>query len=248
MGEQVHINHVGCESGEDTKRRLYIKRVDKGLLAYCHHCNDKAFVKDHTHHSWFATGSSSEPKKVAALKLTDEISFKAKAWLMNYSCTPSYESFKGVVGNENKLALTLHDSNGVVCGHQIRNLLPDAKPKYISRFYNSNTDVAWFNNGCKTLVITEDYLSAYRVHRDAGFTSMALLRTSLTDKTLMQIYDLEFKYVWIWLDSDEAGMKGAAKVSKTLRHFLPSDVKLFTISSEKEPKQCTPRQLDEMFS
>jgi DNA primase len=76
---------------------------------------------------------------------------------------------------------------------------------------------------------------------------MALLRTTITDKTLMQIYGMGFSEIYIWLDSDEAGVKGAAKVSKTLRHFLPSDVRLMTIHSDDEPKHLTPEQLDKKF-
>lgn len=41
-GEQVHINHVGCSAGTDTKRRLYVKRNQDGtVVAYCHHCNKR---------------------------------------------------------------------------------------------------------------------------------------------------------------------------------------------------------------
>ena len=46
MNEQVHINHKGCPSGEDTKHRLYIKRNAKGLVAYCHHCTESGFAHD----------------------------------------------------------------------------------------------------------------------------------------------------------------------------------------------------------
>ena len=37
-GEQVKVNHKNCSAGEDTKKRLYIKKVYGGALAYCHHC------------------------------------------------------------------------------------------------------------------------------------------------------------------------------------------------------------------
>ena len=147
-----------------------------------------------------------------------------------------------------KVALELRDINSGVVGYQVRNLLPTAKPKYITRFYKNTTDVAWFLGNKETLVITEDYLSSYRTHQDTGYSCIALLRTSLTDKTLMQISDLNFKQVYIWLDPDEAGIKGANKVSKTLRHFLPTKTKIFTVRSMKEPKECSPKELKETFT
>lgn len=41
-GEQVSVNHEGCPAGTDTKRRLYVKRIERGkILAYCHHCGGR---------------------------------------------------------------------------------------------------------------------------------------------------------------------------------------------------------------
>jgi hypothetical protein len=46
-GEQLNINHEGCPSGEDIKRRLYIKVTDDGqmVLAFCHHCGQRTGIK-----------------------------------------------------------------------------------------------------------------------------------------------------------------------------------------------------------
>lgn len=38
VGEQTKHNHAECSAGVDTKQRLYVKRTEKGVLAYCHHC------------------------------------------------------------------------------------------------------------------------------------------------------------------------------------------------------------------
>jgi len=93
------------------------------------------------------------------------------------------------------------------------------------------------------LVITEDYLSAYRVHKNTGFSSVALLRTMIADKTLSQMYELNFEFVFIWLDPDEAGQEGASKAYKKLNHFLPTTTKLAIFGINKEPKECTPEEL-----
>ena len=46
IGQQVSINHAGCSAGNDTKHRLYIKRTDRGIVAYCHHCSESGFAND----------------------------------------------------------------------------------------------------------------------------------------------------------------------------------------------------------
>jgi hypothetical protein len=245
-GEQVHVNHTGCEAGEDKKRRLYIKRIEKGLLAYCHHCNESGFVKDNagrlstwTHKATASAGMRSSKPILAALTT------EGKVWLHNNYCNPEDKLFSGVIGEQSKVALTLCNPQGEHVGWQVRNLLPNATPKYTTHYINNDHkgDPSWFHIASKTLVITEDYLSAYRVHKNTGFSSVSLLRTSLSDRTLMQINDLNFEAVVIWLDPDEAGIEGAKKVYKKLNHFLPTTTMVAIYGCDKEPKECTPAEL-----
>lgn len=246
MNEQVHINHIGCEAGEDKKRRLYIKRTDKGIVAYCHHCNESGFVKDTTERlaSWTnkaATAATVRSTKPILAALTTE----GKVWLHNNYCEADNKVFNGVVSEASKVALTLLNPQGEQIGWQIRNLAPNATPKYTTYYNNSvhKGDPSWFHLASKMLVITEDYLSAYRVHKNTGFSSVALLRTSLSDRTLMQIHDLSFDAVIIWLDPDEAGIEGAKKAYKKLNHFLPTTTTVAIFGCEKEPKEYTPAEL-----
>lgn len=41
VGEQVHIHHCKAGKGND---KLYIKRVDNGAVAYCHHCGERGYA------------------------------------------------------------------------------------------------------------------------------------------------------------------------------------------------------------
>ena len=44
-GEQVNVNHADCPAGTDTKRRLYVKRIERGkVVAYCHHCGGRGLA------------------------------------------------------------------------------------------------------------------------------------------------------------------------------------------------------------
>jgi len=251
IGKQVNVNHVGCEAGEDKKKRLYIKRTEKGLVAYCHHCAESGFAKDGDTRlgTWVSGKKDTSVVKIQQKPELAPLSIGGKMWLLEYHVTTTSKLFSGIKDDPKKVALTLHNPTNDILGWQVRNLVPDAVPKYTTYYLDNKNkgESAWFHNGSKVLVITEDYLSAYRVSRDVGYSAMALLRTSITDRTLMQIYDMGFSEIYIWLDSDEAGVKGAAKVSKTLRHFLPSDVKLMSIHSDEEPKELTAEQLEKKF-
>ena len=45
-GDQTHVNHLHCSAGQDTKKRLYLKRIEDGkVLGYCHHCGAKGILK-----------------------------------------------------------------------------------------------------------------------------------------------------------------------------------------------------------
>lgn len=245
-GEQVHVNHTGCEAGEDKKRRLYIKRTDKGLVAYCHHCNESGFVKDNDARLSTWTQKATAPAAMRSNKpILAALTTEGKVWLHNNYCSTEDKLFSGVVSEKSKVALTLLNPQGETVGWQVRNLLPNAMPKYTTHYINNEHkgDPGWFHVASKTLVITEDYLSAYRVHKNTGFSSVALLRTSLSDRTLMQIHDLGFEAVVIWLDPDEAGIQGAKKAYKKLNYFLPTTTMVAIYGCDKEPKEYTPAEL-----
>jgi hypothetical protein len=248
MGQQVHVNHVGCPSGEDKKQRLYIKRTPKGIVAYCHHCAEAGFASDGISGDRMATWLT-EPKTPAsssthALPILENLSFNAETWLLEHYCATGYFGFNGVRAKHNQIALTLRNPETDIIGYQVRNLLPGATPKYITTYTHSGVkgDSAWFHyNLNKTLFITEDYLSAYRICQDShgSVSSLALLRTTITDRTLLQIYELGFKNIVIWLDPDEAGIKGATKAQKELTHFLSTETSIKVMNIGKEPKECT---------
>lgn len=45
VGEQIHINHCKTGRGND---KLYIKRIDNGAVAYCHHCGERGYASNRT--------------------------------------------------------------------------------------------------------------------------------------------------------------------------------------------------------
>tara|TARA_R110000868_G_scaffold35958_3_gene128188 strand:- start:302 stop:1111 length:810 start_codon:yes stop_codon:yes gene_type:complete len=249
MGQQVHINHVGCTSGEDKKKRLYIKRTDRGLVAYCHHCNEAGFAGDDNSRmgTWLKAKDPTNPRHTAVPVLSD-LTIEGKMWLAKYYCDTNAALFSGVKNSPKQVAMVLLDATTAHIGIQVRNLLP-ITPKYITSYHSDTRkgEAAWFYYGSKTLVITEDYLSAYRTHLDGGVSAVALLRTALSDTTLRQIADLEFEHIFIWLDPDQAGIEGARKVKQKLRHYLPISTSVHVMHKDKEPKQHTKKELSGLF-
>jgi hypothetical protein len=57
------------------------------------------------------------------------------------------------------------------------------------------------------------------------------------------VYDLEFKDIFIWLDPDDAGVKGTTDLYKKLTHFLPTTTNIAMLGINKEPKECEPADL-----
>lgn len=45
VGEQIHIHHCKTGRGND---KLYIKRIDNGAVAYCHHCGERGYASNRT--------------------------------------------------------------------------------------------------------------------------------------------------------------------------------------------------------
>ena len=247
INEQIHVNHKGCTAGVDTKKRLYVKRTYKGLVAYCQHCSQSGFASDDDNterlSSWIQGKQS--PMVLNVMPKLTSVSMDGSIWLHKHYCNVDDSNFNGIVDDPKKMALTLHNPSYDVIGYQVRNLVPDAVPKYLTyyNFLGNRGDSSWFHLNSKTLVICEDYLSAYRVFRDTGHSSVALLRTTISDRTLTQIAELEFNTIFIWLDPDEAGVSGATKAYKKLNHYLPQGTTIAFLGINKEPKECTKIEL-----
>lgn len=91
------------------------------------------------------------------------------------------------------------------------------------------------------LVITEDWLSAYRVARDTGVNAVTLLGTSASRDTLVQVLSRSQDLI-LWLDPDPPGQAGA----RTLRQkALALGARVRNVVSRFDPKLHSPEELRE---
>lgn len=91
------------------------------------------------------------------------------------------------------------------------------------------------------IVLTEDWLSAYRVSRDTGVNAAALLGTSASRDTLVQVLRRHPRNIITWLDPDEWGQRGARELRKKLLALGAESVR--NITSEHDPKLHTAEEL-----
>ena len=256
LGEERSYNHPGCKAGEDTKHRLYIKRVVGGRLAYCHHCNEHGFARDLSTdgtalRAWLFGKTDDHPvvtrnsSPIDSYPITEP---KLVEWLHGYFISMAESSSSTVFRQTKAKELVLYIQalgSGTRQGYQIRSFKP-GKAKYTTHYYSSMGEACWFGGtGIKAVVVVEDILSAYRVHRDTGLGSVALLKTSLTKETTNLLVSLPITKILVWLDPDEAGQKGSRRIAERLK-FITSGVEIIEIH-EEEPKHQSVLRLKEIL-
>lgn len=78
----------------------------------------------------------------------------------------------------------------------------------------------------KTLVLTEDYLSAWRVSDATGLDTLAILGTTIRNTELAVLLEFYTRFI-IWTDPDKAGIEGRRKLRDRLMRFdVPVEVRV----------------------
>lgn len=118
-------------------------------------------------------------------------------------------------------------------------LLPNEQPKGIGAIARLSSPT-WAEH----VVLTEDYLSAWRVSRaDRRYVGIALLGTSLGRDSAVELVSIVQRsgaQVHTWLDPDEYGQKGARRVAKDLRTL---GIQVDNIVSGFDPKVYSPQSI-----
>lgn len=113
------------------------------------------------------------------------------------------------------------------------------------------------DNGYNTVVIVEDYISAIRLAEN-NVDAICLFGTSINDNDIKPILD-KWDNVIIWLDGDEAGIKGRKTIEKKLKRQIkelkvkyplryPQTWAIFSVSSEKDPKEYSDNEIKEKLN
>ena len=261
---QVHVNHDECEAGRDTKKRLYIRRLEDGtVLAYCHHCSKSgryipsAFKIRKSVVS--STSTSKEPARDStSSKLTvslpsdyepdpREWPVQARAWCYKGGLTDEDIKF-GRLGYSDfykRIILPAFDADGITM-YQLRRIFDtDTKPKYISYGMGKSSLLVLDRSKCMgSVAIVEDVLSGVRVSK---FTpALVLLGSHLHDKHIEYILSNKINNIYIFLDNDNPIIKSKAL---TMKQKLDMIVDKVTITkTDKDPKEYSDKELQEILN
>lgn len=111
-------------------------------------------------------------------------------------------------------------------------------------------------NGSKKVVIVEDYISAIRI-AELNIDAICLFGTSIKNEEIKVLLD-KYNSISIWLDNDDAGIRGRKKLVKSFNEQMNKNKLRFplkyyttqsiiTITSEKDPKEYSDNELKEMI-
>lgn len=249
INEETHINHADCEAGIDTKRRLYIKRIDNGVLAYCHHCGKRgsyweAFARVMANKK----ASSYASKKFLGTVPKDtcyrieEWPSPARVWLRRYGITDKEVVEKGIGYSERYRRVVLPcEYGGKLRGYQLRKVWDnDDNPNKYLTF--GEKPLFWYGKPSgkfSTLIVVEDIISGIKCSR--FFPTLALLGSSLQDDLLSSIIHWQYDHYIIFLDDDNTQVRKSQVVIKNKLSLLGKTKLIKDIG--KDPKELSHDEL-----
>ena len=206
--------HLPCKKcGSSDALAVYSDRI---------HCFSCKYTVKQESTSLFETSNKKSPE----ILLSDEIPIEAKKWLLKYRIFDNDIKSEGIKYNhkDNRIMLPLGNFS-----YQGRSLIPNSKIKYIT--YGVKRLPFFKIDNQKSVILTEDWCSAYRVYK-SGFQSCALLGTSVKPIDLLCYINSSYSII-LWLDGDKAGQDAVKKLSKSLHLYYPS---IYNITTEDDPK------------
>ncbi len=254
IGTKLRMPHEDCSQADS----LMVSKSEKGVSAWCFKCATPGmFVpapaeslqekmarlasQEAADHTMRQTAAMPEPKD----ENPSDWPLEARVWLYKAGLNNHDIVQAGLYFHRagRRVVIPVYDGESLVYW-QARGFDPD-RPKYLNAVDTDRRRLVanWHGNtGC--LVLTEDWLSGYRVHRATGFNVYALLGTHLTDEIAAQIVEQKSP-VAVWLDPDSAGQTAARKISRKLTSFGVENRKILT---DKDPKLYSDREIREVLN
>jgi len=257
-GDSFKMKHEFKMNGEvctdDSKGpAMSVTRDTTGWVWHCHRCKESGFIGDKfvnpVNTLKKLNQKPSLPKETYIVKLPDDfiplvnnhlilnknIPFESHSWLWHYNITEK-DMFDFGFGWSEKcqmVILPLYSSDIRVLNGWIgrKVLKKDEGNKYHIQKPKGNKERLYFiveGEDDGQIIIVEDCLSAIRVNRSTGITTIALLTTSIDEDMTRK---LRGKEVYIWLDAD-ALAKSVAMVTR----FRQLGIKAKHIYTSKDPK------------
>ena len=234
---------------------LTVTRDTNGWVWHCHRCSESGFIGDMFVDSETTLKKLDQikekgfiPKVTYICKLPDDftplvnenhtlnndnVPFEAHSWLWKYNITEADMCEFGFGWSEKcqMVILPFYSSDKrVLRGWIGRKIMDTSSSKYHIQKPKGNKDRLYFTvDGAKgKTILVEDCISAIRVNKAIGVTTVALLTTSIDESLTRKLRGEE---VYIWLDAD-ALAKSVAMVTR-LRQLGINAKHIYT---SKDPK------------
>ena len=238
-GQTIRAIHVGCS----THQNGAITRKGRAWLMYCHKCARSGVYYEQVENLYkdvicATTGGKGTrgmtTYRPPTLGGTNYLSrYGIDVGKVDYGCVdPSVHG--------DNVALPIHDSEGRWDGESkaIRCLEPGAVLKWridlrpgTMRLYTCQDYRTEIKGLC---VITEDILSAIKVHQATGHTTHALMGLNLSTEVLVHLATYWDEFI-VWADNDEAGQVRGAQICDRL-DALGKSVLCGWMPGKKDPK------------
>ena len=256
-GEEVSINHTECPAGEDTRSRLYIRRLpDNRIVGYCHNCGMGGSAKAGIRPVHRRSERPSKASDREGVYLPPDLVLKtslwpshAVSWPLKYGITRSdLEKYRlGYSPRLDRVVIPVYNSEWDLLGYQTRRLSgTDPLPKYLSRKPRGQSLVFRTSEagGNSIVCLVEDALSAIKVSKVAGVDGLACLGTHVS-KEQLAVLCKQYTTIVIFLDNDNAQVKKKQRQLFQQCSLLFEGVKV--VHGSKDPKEHTVPELKELL-
>lgn len=239
IGTQLRFNHSDCEAGVDTKERLYVKAVDTGWIAYCHHCSKSGFLRTSPYRVGPVGDLHYPTEETRVFKdapskykgdclICDPLQFPVDQllWLYSYGFDDKDIVYYNVKVSKVDGSIVIPKTYHLNDAYYVRRKFTDhfdRGPKAL--MYRDRTQsFVWRHVSAKYLsqdkfIICEDPISAMKLNK-AGANSISLMGTNLTHDVKEFLLDINNVSVLLFLDPDTAGMKAALKIKRELQSIV----------------------------
>ncbi|QOE32078.1 DNA primase [Rhizobium phage Palo] len=237
------------------------------ITAYCHRCEERyhsqregliplASLQEYQRQTTSTHTMQLPSDSCTVFKAEEPISLLWMTWLLKGGISQTLRDVYSLAWSKNygRALLPVYSSTGEITDLVLRALLPQQKPKYLMDSVSPSTSVflskqsrARFLSVDPSLylydvVIVEDVLSAIRVGE--FIPTGSLLGTTASQGKLERVLQHSMASrqprVGLWLDPDQAGAAGNAKLRRTLDLF---GLEYGIISSPKDPKNITDSEI-----
>ena len=190
-GETIRVNHVDCPAGEDTRRRLYVTRVQADptlLVGYCHNCgtgdrnktNEYSKYRNHEVYSSAKELIQQDIKVPKSIVPMSDAPAMAQKFLFERNLTLDKAAEWGIYydPNSDRVYLPMYaeaDTRGrwgAFDGYQLRAIASHQNPKYLTARRPESKGYTLLHNAPETyevkdlnayVAIVEDYISGIHI-------------------------------------------------------------------------------------